>query len=143
MAFQYCTIEQVLNVARIYLPDVSDNTLPPQDINSAIDEVEVQVNAILSPRYSLDKIQADVPFTVHRLAACLTACILLGRYHTIQTDGTTLAYIKQDIVMYTKYLASNAVFDDMNKAIATVIRPTQAVRPTQLDGVYANGPRSY
>lgn len=86
----YCTVEQVINVVRIYENDWDDqiNTLPTELIEGFIAEATEEINYILYTRYELSIIAAlsPVPYAINFLTKVRTAFLLLDRIGPVSSD---------------------------------------------------------
>ena len=138
----YCTVLDVLAVARVYLQDVDvtwpyavstfrevTNTIAKEEIEVFITEASEMVRGKLRPRYDTDIIDAydpDYPPVVIYLTKSYTAKMCLTRFApaSADRDKVLIDKINEYIDEYEQIIISGSLFDGLGVQIVTVVNPT-------------------
>ena len=136
----FCTKADVLQVARIFSPDVTDNNLDDSVFTEVIAEADEMVKTILVPRYDLSVITANVPFLVNRLSAIKSAMLLASRYLFLTIEDSSMISLFRQKKHIKKVIGNGLLFDSTDTEVATNFKPSVIANVnTQLEDLYEFG----
>ena len=164
----YCDVDDVLSVATAFRqwvePDIASgsaeyrpntNTIARSEIEAIIEEVSLQVQSILEPRYDVDVINAYVvvPPMVKSLTKYKSASILYERYNVvdIETNFQMQKLYEKSIAEYMMNVVNGLLRDADGNKIPSLTYPsiqlgsdsTDFLAEGRLEELYENGERTY
>lgn len=156
----YCSVEEVLDVAQKYRTDLDDNnnygagafsTLTAEMVEEIIHEAELWVDSVLRPRFDVREIEALDPFfppAITTMCKLRAAIILLNRSSIVDPDNSQkkIAMILQnELNAEVSKIVNGTLFDINENLIVPITNPQLQVKPiyTDMGGHYDNGNRNY
>ncbi len=136
----FCTKADVLQVARVFSPDVTDNNLDDSVFTEVITEAEEMVKTVLTPRYKLSVINADVPFLVNRLCAIKSALLLATRYLFLTIEKDALIPLVRQKKHIKMVIGNGLLFGSSGAEVQTEFKPSVLTNSnSQFTELYADG----
>ena len=156
MPLSYCSVSQVLDCVGIFVPDVSDQfeTIPSEQIERYIAEASEDTRLILSPRFELaviDSYDPNFPLGVVSLTKLRAAMYMLDRLGGIsgERNATLKALLQAEHDKWARRASNGSLLDTTGLFVPqqSGADSTQSdeltVFNTELEALYASGPRNY
>lgn len=154
----YCTVADVRSVIKTFAGDIDDDndgrpTISSLDIQDLIGEASPMVIMDYQLRYSIEVIDSygpepeDYPDAIRRLAALRTAELVYNRIGSVSVERNKALkeLFAGEISKYRRVITAGAVRDRAGQLVPSQGGPSARnhLDTTQIDEVYARGPRYY
>lgn len=145
----YCTVANVLDIARTFSPDYSAGQINGTDIEPIILENEDLIRHILQPRFDIATIENNIPPAIKQLCAYKTALDLYNRYPFIGTDANKeeIHRLKKMVMKWISQIAKGNILINDNGVYSNLGASNGPSYKLQINNnlleAYSDGARSY